>query len=216
MAEATWGDLMNAAKGQLELIPDGEQNVKIVDSEATQASTGALMFKVKVQIEDGPHIKRKLTTNLVVSTDNPVALAIFFRNMENMGLNADFFAANPNPGQVASAMLNRMARVNVGHKTWNGVERNEIKGWLPPASGGPGLGLPGSGGPVAPGTVIGPAGPPLPTSAVPTATPTAAPSAPSTPTATPTPPQSTVPVVGNGPTVGAGPSAPDSPPPLPI
>lgn len=206
MAEATWGDLLAASKGALELIPDGEQNVKIIDAEDTKASTGALMFKLKVEITDGPFIKRRIPTNLVVSTDNPVALAIFFRNAENIGLDANFFASNPSPGQVASAMMNRTARVNVGHKTWQGVDRNEIKGWLPPGAGGPGVVM---GGPVAPGTVVGPAGPPLPTSA-------SVPSTPTTPSATPTPPQTALPVVGNGPTVGTGPASPDGPPALPI
>jgi len=208
VAEATWGDLINQSKGALELIPDGEQNGKIVSAEDVQASTGALMYKVKIEITDGPFIKRRIMTNLVVSTDNPIALAIFFRNCENIGLDANFFAVNPSKAQVAQAMMNRPCRVNVGHKNWQGIDRNEVKGWLPVSGGTGGPGLPGSGGPIAPGTVIGPAGPPLPTSATP--------NTPMTPTATPVPPQTSSPVVGNGPTVGAGPSSPDGPPALPI
>lgn len=206
MAEATWGDLMQQAKGQLELIPDGDETVKILDSQATKASTGKLMFVVKVEIADGPHVKRKMTTNIVLSDDNPMALAIFFRNMENIGIPAAFFAQEPNPDQVAGAMIGRQARVKIGHKNWQGVDRNEVKAWLPPLGGGLGGALPT--GPVAPGTVVGPAGPPLPTSAAPTT-----PSAPST---GPIPPQTSSPVVGNGPTVGTGPAAPGGPPALPI
>lgn len=202
MAEATWGQLIQQAQGQLDLIPDGDVDVKIIDSQATKASTGKLMFKVKVEIADGPNIKRKLTTNIVVSDDNPMALAIFFRNMENIGLPSSFFSQEPNPDQVASAMVGRPARVKIGHRVWQGVDRNEVTAWLPPLGG-------GLGGPVAPGTVVGPAGPPLPTSATVPSTPAATP-------ATPVPTQTPAPVVGNGPTVGAGPAAPSGPPALPI
>jgi hypothetical protein len=208
VAEATWSDLINQSKGALELIPDGEQNGKIVSAEDTQASTGALMYKLKIEITDGPFVKRRISTNLVVSADNPIALAIFFRNCENIGLDGNFFASNPNKAQVAQAMMNRPCRVNVGHKNWQGVDRNEIKGWLPLGGAG-GPGLPGAGGPVAPGMVTGPAMAPLPTSASVTAPST-------TTTAGPVPPQTLSPVVGNGPTVGAGPATPDGPPALPI
>ena len=54
MAEATWGELLNQAKGQLDLVPDGDYDVKIIDAQATNASTGARMFKVKVEIVSGP------------------------------------------------------------------------------------------------------------------------------------------------------------------
>jgi hypothetical protein len=176
MAEATWGQLMQNAKGQLEPVPEGEHNVKIVDAEATKASTGSLMFKVKAEITEGASVKRRLFGNLVVSEENPMALAIFFRNMEAIGLNANFFAADPTPDQVASAMMNRTARVTVKHRVWQGVTRGDIAGWMPPLGGGL------SGGPVAPGTVTGPAihgpsmgaTPPLPTASTPpnpTATP---------------------------------------------
>ena len=159
MAEATWGQLVQQAQGQLELIPDGDVNVQIIDSQATKASTGKLMFKVKIEVTEGPNVKRKLITNIVVSDDNPMALAIFFRNMENIGIPQSFFLQEPNPDQVASAMIGRAARVKIGHKNWQGVDRNEVSAWLPPLGGGLGAG------PISPTTVVGPAGPPLPTSA---------------------------------------------------
>lgn len=199
MSEFSFIDLMNQAKGQLDLVPDGDYSIKIIDAQATKASTGALMFKVKVEITDGPNVKRRVPTNLVVSTENPMALAIFFRNMENIGLDANFFGQNPNPDQVASAMVNRPARVKIGHKPWQGVDRNEVQGWLPSMGGGA-AGLPGTAGPVAPGTVIGAPGPVLPTGATPSAAAAPAASVPTTKPATP-----------------SGPVAPtDAPPALPI
>ena len=184
----SWADLMNNAKGQLEPIPDGEYDVKVINAEATKSSTDKLMFKVKFELTSGPHAPRKVFTQFVVSDDNPMALAIFFRNMEALGLGAQFFATNPSPDQVASALNNRACRVTLSKRTWQGIERNEVKAVLPPLGGGP----------VAPGVATGPAVPtpggmPIPS---PVAVPTSAP----TPTvATPT-----------------GPTAPSGPPPLPI
>jgi hypothetical protein len=203
VAEATWGELMKTAQIASQPIAEGEHNIKIVSAEATRASTGSLMFKYKAEILDGPDVKRKLYGNLVVSPDNGTALAIFFRNMESLGLDANFFAANPSPDQVASAMMNRQAKVSVKHKTWQGVVRGEIDRWLgAPGQGGLGLG------PVAPGTVTGPAGPPLPTSATPAAAvaPAVTPSAPTT-----------SPQMAKAESLTPGPVAPtDAPPALPI
>lgn len=196
MAEATWGELMANAKKAAEPVSEGDHNVKIVDAEATRASTGSLMFKFKAEIQDGPDIKRKLYGNLVVSPDNGTALAIFFRNMAALGLGDEFFAANPSPDAVASAMFNRTAKVHVKHKTWQGVVRGEIDRWYNAGEGGLSLG------PVAPGTVTGMAPAPLPTGATPL--PTATPAAPAAlPTETSKP-------------AGPTPPATDAPPALPI
>lgn len=200
MAEATWGELMKSAQIASEPIPEGQQNVKIIDAQATKTSAGdKLMFRIKLEILDGPAVKRRLTTNQVVSPENGAALAIFFRSMEAIGLDANFFAGDPNPDQVAAAMLNRQASVIIKHGSWNGGVTSNVDRWI--AQGG-GTGLPA--GPVAPGTVVGPAGPPLPTGATP-----ALPAASALPTASPQ--------MAKAETLTPGPVAPtNAPPALPI
>lgn len=207
MAEATWGELMANAKKAAEPVAETDHNIKIVNSEATRASTGSLMFKYSAEIQDGPDVKRKLYGNLVVSPDNGTALAIFFRNMAALGLGDEFFAANPSPEAVASAMMNRTARVHVKHKTWQGVVRGEIDRWYAPGEGGLSL---GPAGPVAPGTVTGMAPAPLPTGATPL--PMAAPVAPVGPIVPATSEKPADPLPQAGPT----PPSADTPPALPI
>lgn len=189
MTEIDWAALQGAAKGQLDPIPPGQYLCTVIDAQATQTQTGKPMFKVKFQVAEGPHAPRKVWNNFTVSEENPMALAIFFRQMEAMGLNANFFAAKPSNAQVAQALMNRQCMVTLGTRTWQGVEQNDVKG-IAPALGG---------GPIAPGVATGVATP-LPTasgSGLPTATPTTPPA----PTTTPT----------------AGPPTPnDAPPPLPI
>jgi hypothetical protein len=183
---------MQDAKKAAEPIAEGKTRVKIVDAQAGQSSTGKVMFTLKCEILEGPDTKRKTTTNITLSPENGTALAIFFQNMTAIGLDDAFFAQEPSPDQVAAAMIAREADVMIKHETWQGVKRGKIDRWLAPMGGG--LSLPT--GPIAPGTVVGPAGPPLPTT---------------------NSSQPTVPVVGAGPTVGSGPAAPaDVPPPLPI
>jgi hypothetical protein len=161
----SWNDLLNESKGQLDPVPDGEYPVKIIDARDDKSQTQKLMFRVKFQITEGPHQGRKIPNQFVVSDDNPMALAIFFRHMEAMGLDANFFAADPNPSQVADNMLNRECRIVLGTRTWQGVERNDVKGILPPLGGGPvapgtvtGVATPG--GPIAPGAAPTPASTP--------------------------------------------------------
>lgn len=197
MTEFQWSQLQQDAKKASEPIAEGRHSVKVVDVTAGRSSTGKLMFTIKLEITDGPEAKRRVTTNLTLSPENGTALAIFFRNMEAIGLPGSFFDQEPSPDQIAGAMLGRQVDVMIKHGEWQGVKRGNVDRWLPSST------ALGGGGPVAPGTVVGPAGPPLPT-------------ANTGPTAGPTPPQSSVPGVGAGPTIGAGPAAPDGPPALPI
>jgi hypothetical protein len=191
VAEFTWGQLMQDAKKASEPIAEGQHKVRIVEASATRSSTGKLMFVIKAEILEGNDAKRKITSNLTLSPDNGTALAIFFRNMEAIGIPESFFTQEPNPDQVASAMIGRECGIVVKHGEWQGVKRGNVDRWIQ-LGGGLG-GLPT--GPVAPGAVVGAPGPVLPTSS-------------SSPAAAP--------VVGNGPIVGAGPTAPDAAPPLPI
>jgi len=190
MTGTSWADLMKNAKIASQPVTEGEHPVRITDAQAVQASTGKPMIKITAEILEGPDAKRKVYGQQVLSEDNGMALAIFFRTMEAIGLDDAFFSHEPSMGQVASNLIGRQARVVIKHREWNGATRSEIDRWLPSLGGGL------AGGPIAPGTVVGPAGPPLPTAN------SSLPTQPATPTV---------------PTSQPGPVAPtDAPPALPI
>lgn len=204
MTSLNWADLLKNAKVASEPVPEGEHPVRITDCQATQSQNGKPMLKITAEITEGPAAKRKVYGNLVLSEENGTALAIFFRNLDAIGLGEDFLAQGPTFDQVASNCIGRTPRVVIKHRTWNGTVRGDIDRWVAPLGGGLGAG------PVAPGAVVGPAGPPLPTAN------SSLPTTPTTP-AVPTTPPAATPQVGTGPTVGSGPVAPaDAPPPLPI
>lgn len=193
MSEISWAELIKGSADALKPVPDGDYPFIVDDAHATKASTGAPMIVAKLKIREGAHAGRKIPQNFVLSVDSQMALAIFFRNMANMGLDANYWAQLPTgmPGLeiAAKALIGRTGRMTLGHRAWQGVERNEVKNILPD--------LPGSG-PVAPGTVTGPP--------IPTPTGMSTPPAPAAPTPTPAPTPTT-------PEIGATPSGP---PPLPF
>lgn len=183
MTETSWADLVQGSADALKPVPDGDYNVKIVDAREDKSSSGKLMIRVKFEIQDGPSAPRKVPTQITLSTDNAIATAIFFRQMEAMGLAPDFFTQLPPPTgdsmmhagkMIADALFNRTCRITLKTKQWQGVDRNEVAAIMPPLMGGPvapgtvtGVATPG--GPVAPGVV--PVASSTPTPATPASTP---------------------------------------------
>ena len=130
MSSLNWADLVNEA-GDVgyDPLPDGDYDLNIVEANAKVTQTGKTMFAIKAQVLTGAHAKRLVWDNLVVSTDNPNALAIFFRKMGALGLGREFFAASPSNAQIEQALVNRQFRAQVGSRTWQGQKKNEIKAY---------------------------------------------------------------------------------------
>jgi hypothetical protein len=148
--------LKDAKSASFEALPIGDYDVETEKSEAVQSSNGRPMIKTTFKVIVGPHTNRKVMNNFVLVVDNPVALAIFFRNMKCFGLEDNFFAALGDQGSldvVANAMVGKRVRLTLGQREWQGEMRNEVK-QVKPYTGAPG-GM--GGGPVA-GPVTGPQG----------------------------------------------------------
>lgn len=171
MTELDWNALQKEA-ASAGLLPDGAYNAVVVEATAVTSSTGKPMIKTKLRVVDGPQKDKPIWTQFVISPESPVALRIFFQHMAAMGLTSDFFATQPSTDAVAKALLNRQAVLELGKRTWQGQDRNEVKS----------ISASPTGGPVAPGVVTGP--------------PVAAPSTPS-----PVAPAATTPATGGAPPV---------------
>lgn len=196
MSEIDWASLRKTAEDGTRPVPDGTYDVEVETATATTSSTGKPMIKLVLRIVTGPHATRQVFTQITLSADSAFSLAIFFRHMEAFGLGKDFFAGNPPMAQVAEALRGRTVRVDVGSRTFQGVERNEIKDYLPGGVGTPGFNplaspvasvpgvVPGLGAPapVVPPVVAGPAVAPTP---VPAATSWSTPPPPETPAQSP-------------------------------
>ena len=139
MSSLNWGDLVKEAGdiGSYDPLPDGDYDLTIIEATAKVSQSGKTMFAVKAQVQTGAHAKRLVWDNLVVSTDNPTALGIFFRKMNALGLNKDFFATSPSNAQIEQALKGRSFRAQVGSRTWQGQKKNEIKAYYSVAAASP-------------------------------------------------------------------------------
>lgn len=124
-----WSDLLNDAEDSFEPVPAGDYDLKIIKSEATLSKSGKSMWKICTEVLEGPYAKRKIWGQLTLSPESPTALGIFFRQMKALGLTQDYFAQDPSDSHVASALVGRQFRGQVGVRTWQGQERNEINNY---------------------------------------------------------------------------------------
>ena len=134
MSTLNWSDLIKDAgesTSNYDPLPDGDYELVVVEGVAKVTQSGKTMFSVKTQVEAGPHAKRLVWDNLVISPDNPTALGIFFRKMSAMGLGKEFFDSNPTNAQIEQALGSRRFRGQIGSRTYNGQKSNEIKNYYP-------------------------------------------------------------------------------------
>lgn len=131
MSTLNWADLVNDAGSgatSYEPLPDGDYDLKVLESTATTSATGKTMFKVKAEVQTGPHAKRLVWDNLVISPENPTALGIFFSKMAALGLPREFFTNNnPTNAQIEAQMTGKMFRATIGTRVYQGNKSNEIK-----------------------------------------------------------------------------------------
>lgn len=217
----SWNVLLEEAgdaAGGFEVLPASDYDLKVIKSEAKMAGSGNMMYTLTCEVTQGPYKGKKIyNVNLVVS-DNPTALGFFFRKMNALGIDKQYFSTNPSDSQVAEALMDREFRGQVIIKPYQGEDRNEIKSFFPisktaaaPAPPPP-PSVPQAAAPApaaaAPQTPIAPA-PPAPAAAV--AAPAPAPV--DTTVAAPAPVQPEVPPVPDAaPVPAAAPPAPPAPP----
>ena len=79
MSTLNWGDLVKEA-GEVSTgydpLPDGDYDLTVIEATAKVSQSGKTMFSVKAQVMNGPHAKRVIWDNLVVTPDNQAALGI--------------------------------------------------------------------------------------------------------------------------------------------
>ena len=130
MSSLNWGDLVKDAGdvgGNYDPLPDGDYDLLVLEATAKVAQSGKTMFAVKAQVQGGPHNKRLVWDNLVVTPDSPAALGMFFRKMAALGLGREYFSSSPSNAQIEAALKGRAFRAQIGSRTWNGSKKNEIK-----------------------------------------------------------------------------------------
>lgn len=128
MSSLNWSELVKDAgdTSSYEPMPEGDYELKVVESKATNTQSGKTMFKVTTEVQGGPFNKRKVWDNLTVSPENPKALTMFFVKMNALGLGKEFFDTNPSNAQIEAALLHRTFRGKVTQETYQGNVGNKI------------------------------------------------------------------------------------------
>ena len=134
MASVPWSDLMANAEGGPTPIPAGEYETVVDKATAKKTSKGKDMFSVKFKVVGGPHDGHVVWSNFTISPESPVALGIFFRQLNALGLDGEFFGAGPSPEAVAGALVGRRARLTLEVGEYQGQAKNEVKGVKPSTS----------------------------------------------------------------------------------
>jgi hypothetical protein len=149
-----WNKVIKETEEGTKVIPAGEYRVRVSDAERKTAGTGAEMIKTTVKLEDAPYENRSVTTNLVFTFDNPVAMKMLFRRLQALGITSEWLAeSGANIDQIAQAIKGRSTVAKVSVRKWNGEDRNDIEMFIDAA---------GSGIPSAPSVAGGPSDAPPP------------------------------------------------------
>lgn len=129
MSSLKWSDLVKEAGevGNYEPLPDGDYDLKVLEATAKVSQSGKTMFSLKTEVQVGPHAKRLVWDNLVVSPDSSAALGMFFKKMSALGLAKTYFDQDPTNAQIEQALIGRTFRGQVGSRVWQGNKKNEIK-----------------------------------------------------------------------------------------
>jgi hypothetical protein len=130
MSSLNWADLVKdagEATGNFEPLPDGDYDLKVIEAPAGTTSTGKTMFKLKAQVQSGPHANRLIWDNITISPENKNALGIFFSKMAALGIPSEFFTKNnPSNAQIEETLKGRTFRAQISSELYQGAKKNKI------------------------------------------------------------------------------------------
>lgn len=123
MTTQTFGDLMQKANESgvsFETLHPGSYVAEIFESDYQTSSTGKPQIKTRWRVVAGPSTGFSgLWNYFTLTTDNPNALAIFYRHMTSLGITSEFLSSLSTVDPVtamrhiAQALLNKTAYIKV-------------------------------------------------------------------------------------------------------
>lgn len=162
-----WDQLIKTANDAgFFVLPVGDYACRITNADVRKSGTGKDQIKVRWEVLTGPMVGKSVNDNMTISPESATAVAIFFRQMDAIGLTEDFFkggqtGVKPSLPHVASAMVGRTATLSIGHREWNNQTQMDVKA-IRPLQGVGGAPMPQVGGPPVPGVPAPPVAPPMP------------------------------------------------------
>lgn len=122
MASMDWSTLLEAAAAEgfsNEILPDGPYEVRVESAQVGNSKQGKPQIGIRLRITSGPNANKSVWDNLTVTTDNPKAMAVFFRKCNAYGAGPELFSRGAGLDEIAAAMVGRTGTVQLGHREWN-------------------------------------------------------------------------------------------------
>ena len=127
MPGKSWKEIIDESKQAdkaYEPIPADDYDYIISKSEAVKTKAGDKdMLKVQFKVIHGDHAKRVVFHNFVLTTDSPISMSIFLKQMNVLGLDEAYFAADPSVEKLAADLVGRVFRGKTEITEWNGKQR---------------------------------------------------------------------------------------------
>lgn len=128
MATVSYGDLIKSYEDSgEELCPVGTYDVKVAEAKFSPTSTGRDQFIVVYEILTGPYAGRKVKNWMTIVSEYPGLVKRWFDQMEAMGLNRDYFRAEPPNDRVCADLTGRTCRIEVGRRKKKGSSDEETE-----------------------------------------------------------------------------------------
>lgn len=129
MESINWAALIADSNDAFAILPKGKYTVQVATAEATTSSTGKTMFKTKLQVIQGPKTGSTVFNNITMTTDNNKALFMFFENMKALGVTREYLQQQPapSPAAVAAKMVGAVAEIEIDHRPYQGIDRENVK-----------------------------------------------------------------------------------------
>lgn len=130
MNTVNWGEFIENAEviEDFQPIPTGLYELEIEKAEATRTKTDKDMFKLTYVVAEGEYKNRKIFGNQVISPESPKAMGFLFKFFSALGFTREYLGENkPELSQLADMMVGRRITAQVGVKSYQGNESNEVK-----------------------------------------------------------------------------------------
>lgn len=130
MATQSWKELMEKAEkpqGGGKLLPKALYRVQAMKLKVSEGVAGkkdkvSILWKILV----GDQKDEQFWDNWTVSPESPVALGIFFENLEKLGGSLDVLKMGGNLTAATKGIIGQVADANLDHREWNGNTVNNI------------------------------------------------------------------------------------------
>jgi hypothetical protein len=132
MTSASFAEMLRAAEAAgavSSTLPKDRYTFKPVGANSGNTKAGDPKFGIQLEVVGGPQNGKRFWYNLQFVAKSPQNIAITFRTFSSLGIDQDFFAADPSPEQVKERILGiGLFSADYSAEVKNGYENIHLRG----------------------------------------------------------------------------------------